>query len=80
MGGIQHEYLVEARVQDIAAVHDEADHDGRDDGGQGDVQHLLPLAGSVDGGRLVQLRVDAADGREVEDRTPAHALIDVRHD
>ena len=39
--------------------------------------HLLKAPGAVDGGRLVQFRVDCRQGGQVDDRAPAGVLPDV---
>ena len=38
---------------------------------------LFQLVRSVDAGRFIELRVDAGDGRQVDDGTPAEALPDL---
>ena len=75
--GIQHEDLVEACVYDVVAVEDQHDNNRRGNRRQRDVDHLLPLACTVNLGCFVKLRVNTGQRREVNNRAPAHRLIDV---
>lgn len=39
---------------------------------------LVPAGGAINGGRLIELRVNAGKGGDIQDRVPARVLPDVR--
>ena len=68
------------RVQDIADLHGEHDKYYGRDGRKRDVPSHAPALAAVDRRRFVQIRIDARNRGDIDDRIPAEALPDVRHD
>jgi len=73
-------YLVEPCAHEEAQVQDEYGYNRAVQLRQGDVEHLLHAARSVDLRRLVQSRADPHDRRQIDDRVPSGAAPDLGDD
>ena len=78
--GLQQQRLVRVGREQGAAVQDQHHHGDGNQVGNIDVLDLVPAGGAVDGGRLIQLGVDAGQGGDVQDRVPPRVLPDLRSD
>ena len=66
---LHEQYLFKGKVHDAAHGHDQHDDDGGHNGRQIDVDDTLQPCSAVDGGRLVQVRRNARQRGDVDDRS-----------
>ena len=68
---LQHEDLLEVAAEHAADGQDEQDGDRRANALKGDMPHPLPAVRPIQLCRLIQGRIDAGDGRDVDNRIPS---------
>ena len=78
--GLQQQRLVRIGGKQRSAVQDQHHHRDRNQVRNVDVPDFVPSGRPVNGGRLIQLRIDTGQRRDIQDRIPSSVLPDFRSD
>ena len=73
---VENEYLLESGLHQASDPGDQNDNNDGTDTRNGNMYELLPPVGPIYGSRLIQLGIDARDGRQIDNGIPAEGLPD----